>query len=244
MIKAIIIQARMGSTRLPGKVLLNLGKATVLQEVIRRCKAVLNIDIVCCAIPIGHMDDELAIAAEDMGAIVTRGNQLDVLSRYCDSVRELNADIVMRITADKPFIDPQICSNVLNLLLDNDADFASNNMPAGWPHGFDCEVFKSDILFEAEKASFSKEDREHVTPWMRRNKNLKLVSLKGPGGDCVNWRCTLDYKEDYEFILALYEKLDKPPMVPLFSDIVSVIEKHPELLKINAKWKYVSRYAN
>jgi len=244
MTKAIIIQARMGSMRLPGKVLLSLGKTTVLEEVIRRCKAIPLADIVCCAIPFGAQDDQLAKAAKSFGAVVTRGSQSDVLSRYCDAAREINADIVMRIPADKPLIDPIICGEVLKLLIDNNADFAANNMPASWPHGFDCEVFKSDILFQADKATSSKEDREHVTPWMRRNNNLKILSLIGPGGKCINWRCTLDYKEDYDFILSLFEKLDKPPAIPLFDDISLVIEKHPELLKINSKWELMSRYAN
>ncbi len=241
---AIIIQARMGSTRLPGKVLMRLGQTTILGEVIRRCKAIPFADVVCCAIPFGSVDDQLAIAARNLGAIVSRGDEVDVLSRYSTAAQEVNADVVMRITADKPFIDPQICGKVLRLLIENNADFASNNMPAGWPHGLDCEAFTSAVLYKADKVTSSKEDREHVTPWMRRNTNLKILSLKGPGGSCVDWRWTLDYKEDYEFISTLFERLDAPPALPLFKDILSVLESHPEFLEINSKWVYMSRYAN
>lgn len=243
MVTAIIIQARMGSSRLPGKVLRQLGGRSVLAEVIRRCQAIPGANVVGCASPEGVTDDPLAAEAERAGATVFRGNETDVLSRYAGAAQAFGADVVMRITGDKPLIDPEICGRLLCLRAEADADFACNNMPSGWPHGLDCEVFTCEALARADSEARQAEDREHVTPWLRRHANLRRVNLQGPGGDCVNLRWTLDYPEDLAFFEALFEKLAPGPAMPLYEDVMAVLDRHPEIATINACWSHLSRFA-
>ena len=243
MVTAIVIQARMGSSRLPGKVLRRLGERSVLAEVIRRCRAIPGADVVCCAGPEGAADDPLAAEAERAGATVFRGDETDVLARYAGAAQVLDADVVMRITGDKPLIDPEICGRLLRLRAEADADFACNNMPSGWPHGLDCEVFTGEALARADAKARQAEDREHVTPWLRRHADLRRVNLQGPGGDCVDLRWTLDYPEDLTFFEALFEKLAPGPAMPLYEDVMAVLGRHPEIAAINARWSHLSRFA-
>jgi spore coat polysaccharide biosynthesis protein SpsF len=243
MVTAIIIQARMGSTRLPGKVLRWLGDQSVLSEVIRRCQAIPGADVVCVASPEGATDDPLTVEAERAGATVIRGDEIDVLTRFSNAAKVLGADIVMRITGDKPLIDPEICGQLLRLRAESDADFACNNMPSGWPHGLDCEAFTSEALVRADREAMAAADREHVTPWLRRHPDLRRVNLQGPGGDCVDLRWTLDYPEDLTFFEKLFEKLAPYPAMPLYEDVMSVLDRHPEITSINARWSHLSRFA-
>lgn len=243
MITAAIIQARLGSTRLPGKVLNPIAGTTVLAEVIRRCRAIPGVDTVCCALPDGPEDDLLATAATDLGTQVVRGSEGDVLSRYKTAADAVAADEILRITADKPLLDPVICGDVLRLLRDNAADFACNNMPPGWPHGLDCEVFTRALLERTHVAAKSQPEREHVTPWMRAQDDVKRVNLVGPGGSCTALRWTLDLPEDEAFLIALFEKLPPPPAMPLFDDIMAVLDTHPKIALINAAHQHLARTA-
>ena len=243
MMTAIIIQARMGSSRLPGKMLRRLGDRSVLAEVIRRCRAIPGADVVCLACPEGTADDALAAEAEGAGATVFRGADNDVLARFAGAAEALGAEVVMRITGDKPLIDPEICGQLLRLRGEADADFASNSMPPGWPHGLDCEAFTGEVLARAAAEAHDAEDREHVTPWMRRHGELSRVNLAGPGGACVDLRWTLDYPEDMAFLEALFEKLAGGPAPPLYEDVMAVLNRHPEIAGINAGWSHLSRYS-
>lgn len=232
----------MGSTRLPGKMLMELGNKTIISHVIERSNRIPGISHVCVALPSNKDNDILHARIKNESCYVYRGDEDDVLARYVDAARHLGADIVMRITADKPLIDPQICGNVLNLLLSNDADFACNNMPASWPHGLDCEVFTSAALFSADRFTSDISDREHVTPWMRRSEKLHRVNLLGPGEEVVNLRWTLDYQEDLDFLRELFKKIDIKKEILLYEDIMKLLNSNPELLKINDCWSHLSRY--
>lgn len=240
---ATIIQARLGSTRLPGKVFLPLGETNVLAEVIRRCRAIPGGDLVCCAIPEGSEDDPLAAAAEALDTVVVRGSEQDVLSRYMAAADAVQADHIIRITADKPLIDPVICGNVLRALQNAGADFACNNMPAGWPHGLDCEIFTYDLLKRAHTNATTAAEREHVTPWMRARADVARVNLTGPGGRCTEMRWTLDLPDDNAFLVALFEKLPPPPAIPLFDDIMAILTACPEITALNAAHQHLVRTA-
>lgn len=232
----------MGSTRLPRKMLMELGTKTVISHVIERCNRIPGVNHVCVALPDDKGNDILHSRIKNESCYIYRGDETDVLTRYVGAARHLDADIVMRVTADKPLIDPQICGQVLNLLLSNDADFSCNNMPASWPHGLDCEVFTSEALFSADKFASDISDREHVTPWMRRSKKLHRVNLLGPGEEVVNLRWTLDYQEDLDFLRELYKKAGIKKEILLYEDIMELLNSNPELLKINDCWSHLSRY--
>lgn len=155
---AVIVQARFGSTRLPGKVLLRLGSKTVLAHVLERC-AQIAADVVVCAVPTGPQDDRVAEEAASCGAYVTRGDEQDVLSRYADAARAIGADVVMRVTSDCPLIEPSLCTKVIEIVRRGVADYACNNMPRSFAHGLDCEAFLASTLFEAERQTVDPYDR-------------------------------------------------------------------------------------
>jgi len=232
-ITAVIVQARMTSTRLPGKVLLPLAGKSVLWHVLTRCRAIPGANLVCCAVP--DTPDSAALLPEiaAAGAVVARGSERDLLGRYRDAARQVGADIVMRVTSDCPVIDPLLCSRVLAQRFATDAGFACNNMPRTWPHGLDCEAFTMPTLERAANEATEPYDREHVTPWMRRAPSLSRVNVPGPGGAFANRRWTLDFPEDYAFFAALFDTLPPPPHIAGTMEIDNVLRHHPEIAKLN-----------
>jgi spore coat polysaccharide biosynthesis protein SpsF len=234
MITAAIVQARMASTRLPGKVLLPLGQASVLDHVLTRCQAIAGVDVVVCAIPETPDCLPLAEAAEKLGAVVFKGSQDDVLARYYGAAKSVSADVILRVTSDCPMIDPQVCADVLALVTGGGADFACNNMPPSWPHGLDCEAVTFAWLERAMLEAEKKFEREHVMPWIRNHAEVKKANFPGPGGGIENHRWTLDNASDYEFLCQLWKRLpsngadDWGYQVPL-----RIVEAEPVLATIN-----------
>src|SRR5262249_39002825 len=155
-----------------------------------------------CATPDSADSDPVAEEAERCGALVVRGSEKDVLSRYADAARAAQADVVMRITSDCPFVDPLICTRVLSLLAQADYAF----LPTSWPHGLGCEAFPASLLFAAEQQADEPYEREHVTPWIRARAKPK-ATLTGPGAPFNALRWTLDYPEDYAFMKAAHAAL-------------------------------------
>ncbi len=230
---ACIVQARLGSTRLPGKVLEPLGHATVLEHVLRRCQAIASVDEVVCATVEGADGDAVAALADTLDVAVYRGSERDVLERYRGAAQAVHAEIVLRVTSDCPLIDPEVCSAVLKLREDEEADYAANNMPPSWPHGLDCEAFTIDALNEAAATATAAEDHEHVTPWIRRNRVYRRVNLAGPGGELTRQRWTLDYPEDLAFLRAVYERLPEGCAGRSWRAAAAIVDHEPDLALIN-----------
>ena len=229
---AVIVQARLGSTRLPGKVLKRLGEATVLEHVVTRCRAILGADVVCCAIPDSPENDPVAAEAARCGAEVFRGSEDDVLARYEGAARRISAEVVMRVTSDCPMIDPTVCGAVLKLLTDGDADYACNNMPPSWPHGLDCEAMRYEWLARAADEATSKAEREHVTPFIRNHPEARKANLEGPGG--VDHRWTLDNARDWDFLEQIWRRLPDGAAAWDYRVALAIVDSDPELAAINA----------
>jgi len=230
---AIIVQARYRSTRLPGKVLEKIAGHTVLEHVLYRCRAISGADVVCCAIPDSRDSDSVARAAEQLGAVVYRGEEHDVLDRYYRAAQAVKAAIVMRITSDCPLIDPEICSAVLKLRSQRNADYACNNMPRTGPHGLDCEAFSFGALERAAQEANDAYSREHVTPWLRSHPQLIRANLPGEqAGTELRW--TLDYPEDLAFFRALFTLLPPWPAIPTTPAVIRLLADHPEIADINS----------
>ena len=190
-----IVQARMTSKRLPGKMMLCLGGEPVIRHVLTRCQKIEGVDIVVCAVPDDGHSAPIKREALALGIRVSVGSEHDVLSRYHKTAVAVNADVIMRVTGDCPLIDPEVCSRVLALMRDG-VDYASNVNPRGWPKGLDCQVFTFNALDRAYKESDDPYDREHVCPWMQRN--LHCVNLDGDGDPSQRW--VLDTLQDYLFL--------------------------------------------
>jgi spore coat polysaccharide biosynthesis protein SpsF len=231
---AIVVQARMGSSRLPGKILKKLGHATVLDEVLRRCRAVAGVDVVVCAIPDSPEDDVIIPIAERAKAVVVRGPSTDVLARYLLAAQAVEADIVMRVTSDCPLIDPGLCGALLTVRNATSADYAANNMPPSFPHGLDCEVFTMQALKRADRSAVEEYDREHVTPWLRRDDSISRAVYYDPGKENVEQRWTLDFPDDYAFVSRLFDRLPPPPAIPSWHEVLKCVALTPGLAEINA----------
>jgi UDP-2,4-diacetamido-2,4,6-trideoxy-beta-L-altropyranose hydrolase len=229
---AIIVQARLGSSRLPGKILQKLGARTVLAHDIERLRRVAGADVVVIATTDSPKDDAVAEAARAYGAVVFRGDEQDVLSRYLGAARLVDADVIMRVTSDCPLIDPDICAAVLALRARTKADYATNNMPRLYPHGLDCEAFTRDALERAAREAVSPYDREHVTPWLRRQPGLRRANLVGPGWPANQQRWTLDFPEDLTFFQGVFAELPQDRL-PTWQEVLSLLGKRPDLLAPN-----------
>jgi spore coat polysaccharide biosynthesis protein SpsF (cytidylyltransferase family) len=230
---AIIVQARFGSNRLPGKALLPLGSGTVLSQVLARCALIPGADVVVCATPDTPDSDPVAAEGARCGALVVRGGEHDVLSRYAKAARAARADIVMRVTSDCPFIDPLICGKTLELLHASGAAYASLDMPVTWPHGLDCEAFPASWLFRADAEAKEPYDREHVTPWIRARAKPK-ATLTGPGAPFTHMRWTLDWPEDYAFAQGVCAALGARAALAPASEIASLCLRRPDIAGLNA----------
>jgi spore coat polysaccharide biosynthesis protein SpsF len=195
----------MGSTRLPGKVLLPLNGHSVIGEVLTRCKRIAGVDEVVCATPDVEVLHEAARYVS-----VFKGPEDDVLQRYVEAAEFYGADIVMRITADCPLLSPSLCADILKSLQVARADYASNVLPRTFPKGFDCEVFTRDMLRDADLCT-PNEEREHVTPWMQRESRRGInIENRWP----LDGRLTLDTWADYEVICAAFGHEADPSLRP------------------------------
>lgn len=231
---AVIVQARMGSTRLPAKILEPLGFSSAILRCLDRCARIPDIDYVALAVPASEDNDELAEEASDSGYMVVRGSEDDVLSRYAKAARETGADHILRVTGDHPFIDPDICHRVMALMAGAGADFACNDMPNRFPHGLQCEIFSSALLAEADKMATAPEDRERVTSWIRARRDIRKACLTGPGGVFERLRWSLENAEDLDFCAAVYADLGEAAATVSASELAALCLRRPDLVRLNA----------
>jgi spore coat polysaccharide biosynthesis protein SpsF (cytidylyltransferase family) len=231
---AAIVQARMGSTRLPGKVMMDLAGRTVLSHVLERCRAIVGVDVVCCAVPDSADSDPVADEAARCGVEVFRGSETDVLDRYHKAALARKADVVLRITSDCPMTDPAVAAQVLQLREDENADYACNSMPPTWPHGLDCEAITFDWLDKAAREAKEPFDREHVTPFIRNHPDAHKVNMPGPGNGAEKHRWTIDTPDDMEFMAALFERLPQGPEGWDYRKPLAIVEADADLAAINA----------
>lgn len=231
----VIIQARMGSTRLPGKVMKELCGQTVLKHVVERVKQCSEMNEIIIATTTHSGDDRIEKEAQNIGVKCFRGSESDVLSRYYYAAKESNADIVVRITSDCPLIDPKVMDNVIRFYKEHDYPYVSNSNsnPSNltFPRGLDTEVFGFEDLEEAFVNAKEPYQREHVTPYLYEE-GRELYIYKNDN-NYSEYRWTLDTEEDYAFIQKVYENLYKGKHNFYLNDIITLMEKKPELYEIN-----------
>src|SRR5689334_15377539 len=203
-----IIQARMGSARLPGKVLADLAGKPVLAWVVRAAHAALGVDDVWVATSTAAADEAIAAWCKDNKVAVHRGSENDVLDRYAGAAKASGAQIVVRLTADCPLLDPAVIAQTIRLRSMTDVDYASNVDPPTWPDGLDCEVLTVKALLAAAAEATRASDREHVTPFVRNNRDrFTAETLVAPLPGLTAERWTLDAPEDLALLSALAKQL-------------------------------------
>lgn len=228
-----IIQARVGSSRLPGKVLKNICGKTVLEHDINRLKLSSMIDEIIIATTVESQDDKIVDEAKRLGVKCFRGSEKDVLSRYYHAAMESNPDIVVRVTSDCPCIDHTIIDNMIRLFKENKFDYINNTSERTFPRGYDVEVFTFQALELAYKNATKDYEREHVTPYLYDcNNNFKCFTYKN-NVDYSKYRITLDTEEDLQLITIIYEKLFNNKGYFLLDDVVEFLEKNQNIAKIN-----------
>jgi spore coat polysaccharide biosynthesis protein SpsF len=227
-----IVQARMGSTRLPGKVLRQLGGRSVLSWVIHRVRQFRRIDGLLIATTVEPADDAVVKEAERCSAEVFRGNESDVLDRYYRGARHAQADVIVRITSDCPLIDPELSDYTIQRFLEEQPDYASNALERTYPRGLDTEVMMFPALERAWQEASELYQRAHVTPYLYQNPDkFRLLSVKGDI-DLSGYRWTLDTPEDAEFLGGIYERLGGAVDFT-WQDVLRLVEREPALAEIN-----------
>jgi spore coat polysaccharide biosynthesis protein SpsF len=227
-----IIQARMGSTRLPGKVLRDIRGASMLARVVNRARKSNLLDEILVATTTEPHDDSIVAACQFLGTPVFRGSQEDVLDRYYRAAVAYKAEAVVRITSDCPLIDSEIVDRVVRSFLEENPDYASNTLIRSYPRGLDAEVMTMAALTKAWGQSRELYHRVHVTPYIYQNPSLfRLLPVKGEE-DFSDYRWTVDTPEDLGFIVAVYARLgDRENFT--WGDVLRVLSREPGLVSLN-----------
>ena len=227
-----IIQARMGSTRLPGKVMMKVDKTnTILSHVINQLKNSKKIDRLIIATTDLQEDDIIVNHAKILKTDLFRGNAVDVLDRYYQCAKKFSSEIIVRITADNPLIDPDIVDDVINQFLKNSFDYITNANPRTYPYGTEVEVFSFQALEEASNNAENPSEREHVTPYFHNNKEEFKISNIKLTENLSHLRWTVDRENDLKFVKKIISEIKNRPI--LMQDIIKLISKKPEILDIN-----------
>ncbi len=247
-----IIQGRMSSSRLPGKILADIAGQPMLQRVFIRTSRSASVKETFFATTTDPSDDPVAEYCDFSGIPITRGSLYDVLDRYYQTAKSEKADVVVRITADCPIIDPELIDNVVNTLLEGEYDFVCNRLPPPWhrtyPIGLDVEACTFKALEQAWKKAKEPQHREHVMPYFYEGVELTTVNRQLQTGissrgyniallhhttDFGDYRWTVDTPEDLEFIRQVYAHFNGQDDFS-WREVLDLVHDNPELMKINA----------
>ena len=229
---AAIVQARMGSTRLPGKVLLDIAGKTMLARVVERLMRAKSLDCVLVATTVSPHDDVIIEECERLSVAVFRGQEDDVLDRYQQAAESITGDVVVRITSDCPLIDPGVTDQTIVKFLAAQPDYASNCLVRTYPRGLDTEVMTAQALRQAWSEADQAYQRAHVTPYIYEHPGkFKLLSVTGEQ-DYSQHRWTVDTPEDLAVMRAIYERLGWKGDFS-WRDVLALFDDAPELAALN-----------
>lgn len=230
-----IIQARFGSTRLPGKVLNEISGKPMLWHMINRLRRCKNIDTIVLATSELKNNDVIEKFSKENDIPIFRGREEDVLSRYYYAARQFNADIIVRLTGDCPLIDPKIVDKIVLSHINSSVDYTSNVVKRTFPRGLDVEVINFQTLKKTFEAASEKDQREHVTLYLLENPDIfKLKSIEARGKiRRPDIRITVDTPEDLRFIRKIFSNLYKKNEIFYIEDVINLLNQKPELMEIN-----------
>lgn len=235
-----IIQARMNSSRLPGKVILDIHGVPELVHVVRRVQKAKHIDKILLATTNDKIDDVIEHCCSKYNILCYRGSEDDVLDRYFRAASNFDAtdeDYIIRITADCPFIDAEVVDMVVDAALKSKRDYVSNTIKPTFPDGLDVEVFTYKALTIAWQNATLKSEREHVTPYLHKHPEIFSVLNIENTTDYSSLRWTLDEKEDFEVTLSVYNELYCERKYFSMADILKLSKEKPEIFEKNKRFK-------
>lgn len=242
-----VIQARTGSSRLPGKVTKEILGKSLLIRMVERVQASTLKGTVVMATTLEPEDDLIAAICRDNSILCYRGSSLDLLDRHYQAAKWLEADAVVKIPSDCPIIDPQVIDRVIQFYLDNSFEYVSNLHPATYPDGNDVEIMSFKALETAWHEAHKNFEREHTTPYLWEHpEKFSIGNVVWENGldYSMSHRFTIDYADDFVFIKTIYESLY--PTNPNFglNDILNLLRINPEIAAINEKYAGVNWYRN
>jgi spore coat polysaccharide biosynthesis protein SpsF len=239
-----VVQARMSSSRLPGKVMLPILGKPLLIRMLERVQAAKLIGQLVVATSTNPDDDEIENLCKEENLTCYRGHLTDLLDRHYQVAKLYGADAVVKIPSDCPLIDPTVIDKVLKKFIENDQyDFVSNLHPATYPDGNDVEVMSFEALECAWKDATKDYEREHTTPFIWENSDtFGIGNIEWETGldDSSTHRWTIDFPEDYEFIRKVYEELYSTKPAFTLNDILNLLKQKPEIAEINSL--YLGKY--
>lgn len=240
---AAIIQARMGSTRLRGKVMEEVAGTPLLKYQIDRVRKSRLLDRVIVATTDRPQDDEIASFCRDNKIDCFRGSENDVLDRYYQCAKQFKADIIVRLTADCPLTDPGIIDATLDLYNRERADYAANTVPPEtqkYGSGLDVEIFSFAVLERARRECSNPHDREHVTFYFWKYNNGFKTAQLGSARDYSKYRVTVDYPEDLEVVKFLINELKNKRIFGSADQIADILDSNPAVMKKNSQYEFDS----
>lgn len=231
-----ILQARMSSARLPGKVLAPLEGVPMIGRQLERIARARRVTRMIVATSSEPDDDPIASVASDFGAACYRGSLDDVLDRFRGAARSVDTEHVVRLTADCPLTDPRVLDRVVAAHLESGCDYTANVIEPRYPDGLDVEVVTSSALERLWKSATQQDEREHVTLRVHRHPNEFSRHSVRCDRDLSSQRWTVDFEQDLEFVRRVFESIH--PIKPDFGleDVLELLEREPELSRINAKF--------
>lgn len=228
-----LVQARMGSSRLPGKVLADIEGRTMIDRVVARTARASLVDEVVVLTTVSPADDAVAAHCEHAGLRCLRGSEEDVLDRYYQATRQLGADPILRITGDCPLIDGEIIDRAIEVFRGSSLDYVSYEWPeATFPRGLDVEVLRADALTAAWQESDESADREHVTRFIYRHPDHFQLGGFAHGENLSNLRWTVDAPADLEFVRAIYREFGRDDFG--WREVLALLRARPDIAAINA----------
>jgi len=229
-----VVQARMASSRLPGKVMLKLAGEPVLSHVLSRARRISGVDQVLVATTRNPEDDLISDWASAEKVEVFRGSEDNVVERLLLAADFFGGTHLARVTADCPLIDPAVCDAVITACLEEDADFGSNYLPPTYPDGLDFSLTKVDVLKSLSESGLNKHDREHVTTVFEKNPERFRTINVSSDVDLSGQRWTLDNYEDLIFLRALLEKVRDADLGTDYGTILRTLRENPEIASLQS----------
>lgn len=228
-----IVQARIGSTRLPAKVSADIGGETMLGRALARLRQARQIAEIVVATTTAAADDGIEEFCRQKNVAVFRGSEDDVLDRYYQAAKSRRADVVVRVTADCPLLDPQVVDRIIEAFVAEGCDYASNTLVCTYPDGLDVEVFSFIALEIAWRDARRQADREHVTPYLRTSGKFRLLNVESELGRSLAYmRWTVDVARDLEFVRAVYGRLGERSDFT-WLDVLRLLDAEPALAQLN-----------
>lgn len=228
-----IVQTRMSSSRLPGKVLTKIGSKSMLEHVLAGVSKSKLINYSVVATTHDKSDDAIVQLCKRKKIKYFRGSMYDVLGRYYQAAIVFDASIIVRVCSDCPLIDGKMIDTGMKMFLDSNLDYFSNTVDATYPIGFNFEILTLNALSQAFKNAKDLPEREHVTPYIWKNnpKKFKIGQLKNPLGDKSKYRITVDTNEDMLAVEMLIKKFQAHKKG--YMEIIKILDKHPEIVSLN-----------